>query len=258
MTDEIYGSERLAELYDLVWGDYADDLEMYEQFARRGERPSLELGAGTGRVALHLGGNGHDVVALDASPAMLARLASKLDPTIAKHVTLFEGDMRAFDLTPQTFDLVFCATNTFQHLLTHEDQIATLEGAARHLASGGVFVLEVRTPRAVDWGVERQPLTLSGTFALPESDDRLMRFQTLAVAANAQTTTATCFFDRVSRDGAVHRTLFDVTLRYTGLPELQLLCERAGLRIANVYGDHDLSPYDDDSDTMIVVAETAR
>ncbi|MHB8685284.1 MAG: class I SAM-dependent methyltransferase, partial [Dehalococcoidia bacterium] len=115
--DDIYATQELAALYDVVWGDLSDDLQMYEQFARRGELPSLELGAGSGRVALHLARAGLDVVGIDASLAMLARAEAALDPATAPHVRLVEADMRDFDLGGEKFDLVYCAANTFQHLL---------------------------------------------------------------------------------------------------------------------------------------------
>lgn len=252
--DDLYGDAALAELYDLAWGDSDFDVSMYEQFARRGELPSLELGVGTGRVALHLARNGLHVVGLDASPAMLSRLEARLDPETAPRLRLVAGDMRDFDLAPQKFDLVYCAANSFQHLLTHDDQLAALRCVARHLAPGGLFVAEMRTMRAVDWSVERTPLYLRRTVDIPGTDDTLMHFQQLSPHPAHQTTTTTYIFDRVSPDGAVHRRVIDVTLRYSTLGEFALLLERAGLALRDVYGDADLSPYDDASDRMVIVA----
>ncbi|MHB8516363.1 MAG: class I SAM-dependent methyltransferase [Dehalococcoidia bacterium] len=255
MGDDIYATQELAALYDVVWGDLSDDLQMYEQFARRGELPSLELGAGSGRVALHLARAGLDVVGIDASLAMLARAAAALDPATAPHVRLVEADMRDFDLGGEKFDLVYCAANTFQHLLSTDDQLAALRGVARHLAPGGVYVMQVRAPRTVDWGVERTPLYLRWTRPLPGSEDRLMRLDSTTVSPAEQTATTQHVFDRVSHTGAVSRRIIEYTLRYTGLAEWRLLLPRAGLRVESVYGDPDLSPYTDESDTMVIVAE---
>jgi SAM-dependent methyltransferase len=254
-TTDPYGDAANAELYDLAWGDQSGDLQMYEQFARRGELPCLELGVGTGRVALHLARQGLHVVGIDASAPMLARLEASLDHEAAQHLRLIEADMRDFDLTPQQFDLVYCAGNSFQHMLTTDDQFAALRCVARHLARGAVYVMQLRALRAIDWAVERAPLYLRWTRPIGGSDDRLMRFDSTTTAAAAQTATTTHFFDRVSPDGSVSRRIIEYTLRYTGLPELRSLHDASGLRITNVYADTDLSPYDDDSDTMIVVAE---
>ncbi|HEY8173625.1 MAG TPA: class I SAM-dependent methyltransferase [Dehalococcoidia bacterium] len=252
-TPAYYDDEAFAAQYDCLWGDHTDDLPMYEAFAQRSELPALELGAGTGRVALHLARAGHAVVALDASPAMLERLRAQIEPAFEKHIRVVEADMRDFDLG-EKFDLIYCAANTFQHLLTHEDQLAVLGRVARHLSDGGNFVLEMRTPRAVDWSVERAPLDLRAVRDLG-GGERLVQTQSLKTSAAAQTTTTTYLLDRVAADGSVRRNIVDVTLRYTGLAEFKLLAERAGLRVAQVYSDADLSPFTDDSDSMIIVTE---
>jgi SAM-dependent methyltransferase len=253
-TPSYYDDVEFAAQYDCLWGNHTGDLAMYEQFARRSDGPSLELGAGTGRVALHLARAGLDVVALDGAPAMLDRLRSRIKPSFAKRVRTVESDMRSFGLG-EKFDLVFCAANTFMHLLTHDDQLAALGCVAQHLADGGVFVVEMRTPRAVDWTVARAPLELRTVRDF--EGDRLVQMQSLTTSAAAQTTTTTYIIDRVSADGGVRRSLYDVTLRYTGLAEYGLLLERAGMRVAQAYSDADLSPFDDDSDSMIVVAGRA-
>jgi len=253
-----YGDAANAELYDLAWGDQSGDLQMYEQFARRGDLPSLELGVGTGRVALHLARQGLHVVGIDAAAAMLARLEASLDHDAAQRLRLIEADMREFDLAPQKFDLIYCAGNSFQHLLTTDDQLATLRCVALHLATGGIYIMQLRALRAIDWGVEHTPLYLRWTRPMPDNSDRLMRFDSTTTAAAAQTATTTHFFDRVSLNGSVSRRIIEYTLRYTGLSELRTLHDAAGLRVTHVYGDADLSPYADDSDTMIVVAEAKK
>ena len=253
--DDIYATDELAALYDAVWGGADDDVQMYEQFARRGSLPALELGVGSGRVALHLARAGLDVVGIDTSLPMLARAEAALDPEAARHLRLIQADMRDFDLGGEKFDLAYCAANTFQHLLTTDDQLAALACVARHLASGGLYVMQVRAPRWIDWSAGPSPLELRWTRPIPGSDDRLMRFDSTTVSAAAQTATTQHLFDRVSRDGAVTRRIIEYTLRYTGLPEWNLLLPRAALRLAAVYGDCDLSPYTDESDTMVIVAE---
>jgi SAM-dependent methyltransferase len=59
-----------AELYDLFYDDFREDIEMYRGFAARAGGPILEVGSGTGRVALALAGEGHTVVGLELSEAM--------------------------------------------------------------------------------------------------------------------------------------------------------------------------------------------
>lgn len=253
--DDVYGDAELAALYDLVYGDYADDFELYEQFASRGELPSLELAVGSGRVALHLARAGHKVVGIDASLAMLSRCEAALDEQAAANLRLVEADMRDFTLG-EKFDLVYCAFDSFEQMLTNEDALAALRCAARHLAKGGVFVTELRTLRSIDWSPPDQaPLTYEWTRTDPRTGERITKLSSMRASPADQRTTTTLIFDRVASDGAVRRRAFDVTLRVFGRQEFALLLAQAGLRVAHVYGDYDLSPLTDDSDTMIVVAD---
>jgi SAM-dependent methyltransferase len=251
---EAYDDDEAAALYDLVYERYDDDLSLYEEFARRGETPSLELGAGTGRVALRLARAGLDVVALDSSTRMLARLDAALDGAARPHVRVVEADMRDFDLA-EKFDLVYCALDTFEHLLTTDDQLAALRCVARHLSPGGVFVAELRSLTAVDWSDEPSALRLEWLRPDPASGGTVAKMSSVAVSRANQTTTSTLIFDRASADGVVRRRTLEVTLRVTGRFEIELLLARAGLRIESLYGSPDLSPFNDASDTMVVVAK---
>lgn len=253
-TLDPYSDDELAGLYDLDHAGLDEDRALYEQFARRGETPSLELGVGTGRVALHLARKGLSVVCLDASRVMLARLHASLPPELESRLRLVEADMRSFDLG-ERFDLIYCAMNTFEHLLTTEDQLAALRCVARHLAPAGVFVFQLRPLTAVDWTQPQTPLQLDWLRIDPETGDAITKLTSRSVSAARQLITDTIIFDRTTADGAVRRRLLDVTLRLTGRFELQLLLRAAGLRLTGLYGDTDLSPFDDASDTMIAVAE---
>ena len=251
---DAYSDDEAVALYDLVYASYDDDLSLYEEFARRGESPALELGAGTGRVALHLARQGFRVVALDSSPRMLARLEAALDPEAAQRVRLVHGDMRDFDLGGEKFDLVYCALDTFEHLLTTADQLAALRRVAKHLSAGGVFVFELRSLTAVDWSDEPSPLRLE--WVRPDATgESVAKLSSVTSSPARQLTMFTLIFDRTGPDGVVRRRTLDVTLRATGRYEMELLLGRAGLRLAAIYGGADLSPFVDDSDTMVIVAE---
>src|SRR3990172_922944 len=131
----------LAELFDLDYSDFTDDLPFYENLARRSDGPILELGVGTGRVAIHLAHARFEVWGIDVSDEMLARARCKAD--LVGRLRLLSGDMRDFELE-RTFDLIFAAFGTFHHLLTPEDQLACLSCIRRHLAPGGLFVCDQR------------------------------------------------------------------------------------------------------------------
>src|SRR5687768_3124067 len=106
MPDDSYAS--IAGLYDLSYGDFTDDADFYENLARSVDGPILELGVGTGRVAIPLAQEGYDVVGLDASASMLAVARERLaEEKLRKgSVELIEGDMTAFELG-RRFGLIF-------------------------------------------------------------------------------------------------------------------------------------------------------
>src|SRR5882724_3334863 len=145
-----YADDELAELYDLDHADYAEDLPLYEQFARRASTQVLDLGVGSGRVARYLAQHDHRVVGVDASPAMLRRCENALAADKAPPVRLVEADIRSFVLD-EHFELIYSALNTFEHLLTSKDQLATLRCVAQHLAPTGQFVFEIRPLTSIDW-----------------------------------------------------------------------------------------------------------
>jgi SAM-dependent methyltransferase len=249
-----YADDELAELYDFDHAGYDDDLALYEQFARRAGTPALELGVGSGRVARHLAMHGHRVVGIDSSPAMLRRLTAALDGELEPRLRRVEVDMRRFVLD-ERLELIYCALNTFEHLLSIEDQLAALRCVAAHLAPGGVFVFQIRALTSIDWAEPRSPLQLQWLRPHPASGDMIAKMSSRSVAPARQLVSDTVIFDRTSPDGTVRRRTIEVTLRLTGRFEMELLLRLAGLRLAAVYGNCDLSPFDDGSDTMIVVAE---
>ena len=104
---------------------------------------ALELGIGTGRVALPLAERGVPIHGIDLSEAMVARLRAK--PS-GDRIPVAIGDFATTRLERE-FALVYLVFNTIMNLTTQADQIACFENAAAHLAPGGCFVVEVGVPR---------------------------------------------------------------------------------------------------------------
>src|SRR5512147_1515832 len=115
-----------AELYDLFYADFEDDLAMYAGFAERAGGSILEIGSGTGRVTLALAEAGHTVVGLELSDAMRAVAQRKANRAqLTDRAEFVPGDMRRFQLD-RHFGLISAPLNTFLHNLTLDDQLATL------------------------------------------------------------------------------------------------------------------------------------
>ena len=105
--------------------------------------PALELAIGTGRVAIPLCEAGVPVTGIELSEAMIARLREKVD---AASIPVVAGDM-ATAVAGEGFSLVYLVFNTISNLLTQEEQVACFRNAARHLAPGGRFVVELWVPQ---------------------------------------------------------------------------------------------------------------
>jgi SAM-dependent methyltransferase len=136
-----YG-DGVADVYD-AWYGGGDTGPMVERLAAlAGSGPALELGIGTGRVALPLSAKGVAVQGIDASGAMLDRLRAKDG---AAGLSITQGDFTEFNLD-RRFELVYVVFNTFFSLLEQEGQVRCFRSVAAHLAPGGRFLLECFVP----------------------------------------------------------------------------------------------------------------
>ena len=247
-------SVELPELFDLDYGDFADDLPFYENLARRCEGATLELGVGSGRVAIPLARAGFEVWGIDTAEAMLARARCKAGPQLEGRLRLLPADMRAFEL-PRRFDLIFAGLGTFHHLLTPDDQAACLRCVRRHLAPGGLFVCDLRPLLHYDWEVgDSVPLLHDWTRVLPSTGETVMKLRSVRVDRARQVKHETHVYDRLSADGTLRRLVATVDLRFTTRYEMEGLLRDAGLEPEQSYGDFDLSPYDEASEYLITVA----
>lgn len=250
MTEEAYAV--IARYYDLDFGSIQDDVGLYQEFARRLRAPVLELGVGTGRVAVPLAQAGFTVVGIDSSAAMLAVARRKLDATLAQRLHLVEADMRDFHLNQQ-FGLVFCPLSTFRHLLTAEDQHRALTCAAKHLAADGLLVLDLPATDPSEWEAGARGLVLDWVRTHPETGHTVYKFVSERADRAQQLQHLTLIYDEVDETATVHRHAASFTLRNVMRREMELLLAQAGLRLEGLYGSYDLDAYGPDSQRMIFV-----
>jgi SAM-dependent methyltransferase len=146
MPEDYFGPE-VARAYDAGLGEMASASVVEPAVALLAELaaggPALEFGIGTGRVALPLAARGVRVSGVDLSEAMLAELAAK--PGGAS-IPVVCGDFSTARVEGGPFALVYLVFNTIGNLVTQDAQVACFANAARHLAPGGHFVIEVGVP----------------------------------------------------------------------------------------------------------------
>jgi SAM-dependent methyltransferase len=144
---EDYFGESVAARYDQELGNWSEPelvepaVDLLAELAGGGA--ALELGIGTGRIALPLAARGVCVHGIDLSEAMVARLRAKPGGD-AVAVTI--GDF-ATTRVEGTFSLAYLVFNTIMNLTTQQAQVACFENVAAHLESGGCFVIEVMLPQ---------------------------------------------------------------------------------------------------------------
>ena len=151
MPEDHFG-ERVAGRYDESSADMFDPavVEPVVDFLARlaGDGAALELGIGTGRIALPLAQRGVPVHGIDLSEAMVERLRAKPG---AEDIDVTIGDF-ATTTVEGAFAVVYLVFNTIMNLTTQDEQVACFRNAAAHLRPGGCFVIEVGVP-----GLQRLP-----------------------------------------------------------------------------------------------------
>jgi SAM-dependent methyltransferase len=125
--------------HDLECGAYEADLPVWRRLAADHDDPVLDVGAGTGRVALDLARRGHRVTALDQDPVLLSELERRADGLIVSTVC---ADARSFELG-ERFGSIVVPMQTVQLLGASSGRQRFLRRAARHLSPGGVVALAI-------------------------------------------------------------------------------------------------------------------
>ncbi len=139
-TEETYG-ERIAEVYDQWYSGFDPAaIQVLSELAHGGR--ALELGIGTGRIAIPLQQRGVTVHGIDASPSMVANLRDKVG---GEDIPVSMGNFAEVAVEGQ-FSLIYVVFNTFFALLTQDEQIHCFQNVAKHLDESGVFVIEAFVP----------------------------------------------------------------------------------------------------------------
>jgi SAM-dependent methyltransferase len=122
--------------HDVECGGYLEDVALWRELAAAADGPVLDVGAGTGRIALDLAAQGIEVVALDSDAALLEALTARATAA-GLTVDTVCADARSFDLGERRFGLIAVPMQTLQLLGGADGRAGFLAAAARHLRSGG-------------------------------------------------------------------------------------------------------------------------
>jgi SAM-dependent methyltransferase len=248
----------LARLYDLDLVDDPGDLDLYVALAGRTKGPVLELGVGTGRLAVPLAAAGYRVVGVDRDAAMLdrARLAAAAAGDEARsRLELVEADFVGLRLpSAGSFGLVFLALNSLLVLATREAQREALRTMAAHLGPAGVAVVDAWLPDADDLARFDGRLILEYGRRDPASGAAVTKIGSAQHDAATQTVTLTTIYEESVAGTPARRWLRRDVLRLVSADELRGMAEDAGLTIEVLGGGYDLEPLGPGSDRAVLVA----
>jgi SAM-dependent methyltransferase len=201
-----------------------------------GSGAALELAIGTGRVGVALAARGVPVTGIELSEPMVRQLRRKVDEAALPVVV---GDM-ATTAVPGEFSLVYLVWNSISNLLTQQEQVECFRNAARHLSTGGRFVIELWVPP-----VRRLP---PGQLAVPMSmDDGHLVFDTYDL------TTQQCTSHHYWREADGTTRHGSGRFRYLWPAECDLMAQLAGMELEQRVADWDGSPFTSDSESHVSV-----
>jgi len=228
--------DTIAELYDPWSVSVTEDIGFYVDEARRSGGPVVELGVGTGRIAVPVAGEGICVIGIDSSAGMLEVCARR---AVLAGVEL---DLRLGDLRDPPVDervpLVICPFRSYLHLRTHAQRRDALTAARNLLLDDGRLVFDVFAPAADDiaethgrW-LEREP----GIFERAEWDEER---HTLTLSVRGRGNAAT------------------MTLAWLEPAAWKALLEETGFVVEATYGWFDRRPYNGGEDTIFVARRSS-
>jgi SAM-dependent methyltransferase len=244
---QIHFDERIAATYDADSAAMFDPVvvtatvDFLEEVAGGRGGTALELGIGTGRIALPLWQRGVAVHGIDVSRPMVAQLAAK---ERGSEIPVTIGDFAAAQVPGAgAFRLVYLVFNTIMNLTTQDEQVGCFANAAAHLAPGGAFVVEVVVPdlRHLPPGQTVRPFAVEPGYVAFEEFTDLTESQ-IAYSHHYRVV-----------DGKLD--VFSAPYRYVWPSELDLMARLAGLALRERWAGWRREPFTGDSPSHVSVWE---
>jgi ubiquinone/menaquinone biosynthesis C-methylase UbiE len=246
------------------WDDYAAyydwenaqtvgrrDIAFWRHMAARADGPILELGCGTGRVAIPVARDGATVIGIDRSASMLARGRMRVRRArVASRVKLIRGDIRHLPFPDKSFELVMAPYGILQSLLDEKLLAATLKDVRRVLTRTGTFGLELvadlpawdeysnRTTFRSARGPHGKPIALVESVT-QDRRKHITRFEQEFVEGRGKSATG---------------KKFTLAFRTLSVPQMVQRLEKAGLEVSALLGDYQGGPWDLRADVWIILA----
>jgi len=248
----------LARLYDLDLSEDPGDLDLLLALAARVNGPVLELAVGSGRLAVPLAEDGHEVTGVDTEPAMLARARAAADAAgkaVGRRVRLVEGDARTVRLLDAgDYRLATIPLNSIFLMGTRAGQQAAVTTLAAHLGPGGLAMVDAWLPDADDLSRYDGRLVLEWVREDPGTGRTVTKTGSAVYDAATSGVRLTTIFEEGHAGEPPVRWVRVDRLRLVAPDELVAFAETAGLVVETLAGDYELGDLEGGAERVVMVA----
>lgn len=249
---------RNARYYDQTYRRRREDVRYYTAFAARCGGPVLELGVGTGRVALSVAEAGVEVVGVDLMQPMLDRAEDRLarkSRLVRERVELLRGDLLKVRLG-RRFPLVFAPFNVFMHLYDRRDLERALATVREHMTPRGRFVFDVLLPDPRALSRSPDKIYRLGTVKDPADGRRYRYRESFDYDAASQVLSIQMIFQ--AEDDPTDLRVTPLAHRQLFPAELETLLHHNGFVVEEHLGDFGGELLDERAESQVVVARLRR
>ncbi|MFL2664946.1 MAG: class I SAM-dependent DNA methyltransferase [Dehalococcoidia bacterium] len=248
-----------AEWYDIFYSSSEHEEEnFYTAISKKVEGKILEIGVGTGRIAIRLAEIGKIVIGIDSSQEMIEKAKEKISAkNLSEKITLIISNMLSFNLN-EKFDLIIIPANTLLLCNDEAEQTRVLINCQKHLTKNGKLIFNVYYPDNEMINENNKEAFMFNTIDINDGG-RYILYSKNDFNINKQTNNSTQFIEKISIDGNVlFRKELKVKTRYLYPEDIIKLCENSNLSVKKISRDFLDLPVDQSADNIIVEARKIK
>ena len=242
--------DRIAHVYDLVYDYKTEDIEFYQDLAKKAGSPVLELACGTGRILIPIAREGVEITGIDLTENMLKVLKKKLskeNERTRKNAEIMKGNMVDFRLGK--FNMI-CLPFTSFFVLNKAEQKKCLKNVYDHLNPKGVFAMD-----AFNFDPNHPQNVMQHHNTVPYEGGYITKMASNAREDRKQVMHVTFFYEIIDRKGKVRKIIEKFDLHWVLPDQMKAMLKAAGFGKVSLYGDFDGGEFGKDSKTMVFIAE---